>query len=191
MTAKSEALEKTVKETMSLAPGEHPCVCVGHIKRLHKVCWHCCAVDTPPAPRAPLPLPKWECEGRELKASVISAGKFHSAAVTDRGELYTWGASDGGRLGHPSSETSVTISNGTYDDRVLASWCQVGVTVVARHPGLAEFTFVTPVVCPKRVVAPEFNGRIVSDVGCSENATIAFARAFHCVARHALCVGRG
>lgn len=32
---------------------------------------------------------------------LVSAAKFHSVAVTARGEVYTWGFGRGGRLGHP------------------------------------------------------------------------------------------
>ncbi|CDP10532.1 unnamed protein product [Coffea canephora] len=32
---------------------------------------------------------------------LVSAAKFHSVAVTDRGEVYSWGFGRGGRLGHP------------------------------------------------------------------------------------------
>lgn len=32
---------------------------------------------------------------------VVSASKFHSVAVTNSGEVYTWGFGRGGRLGHP------------------------------------------------------------------------------------------
>ncbi|XP_061376249.1 uncharacterized protein LOC133318269 isoform X2 [Gastrolobium bilobum] len=36
-----------------------------------------------------------------LVIKLISAAKFHSVAVTARGEVYTWGFGRGGRLGHP------------------------------------------------------------------------------------------
>lgn len=32
---------------------------------------------------------------------LISAAKFHSIAITDRGEVFSWGFGRGGRLGHP------------------------------------------------------------------------------------------
>ncbi|XP_015057388.1 uncharacterized protein LOC107003537 isoform X2 [Solanum pennellii] len=49
-------------------------------------------------------IQKLPCKVDSLHGSVIklvSAAKFHSAAVTARGELYTWGFGRGGRLGHP------------------------------------------------------------------------------------------
>ncbi|KAF3614707.1 hypothetical protein FXO38_35500 [Capsicum annuum] len=49
-------------------------------------------------------LQKLPCKVDSLHGSVIklvSAAKFHSAAVTACGELYTWGFGRGGRLGHP------------------------------------------------------------------------------------------
>ncbi|KAJ8528968.1 hypothetical protein K7X08_035803 [Anisodus acutangulus] len=48
-------------------------------------------------------IQKLPCKVDSLHGSVIkfvSAAKFHSAAVTARGELYTWGFGRGGRLGH-------------------------------------------------------------------------------------------
>ncbi|KAK9837376.1 hypothetical protein WJX84_002537, partial [Apatococcus fuscideae] len=39
-----------------------------------------------------------------LQVTQIAAAKFHSAAVTESGELYTWGFGRGGRLGHPDFE---------------------------------------------------------------------------------------
>lgn len=49
-------------------------------------------------------LQKLPCKVDSLHGSVIkliSAAKFHSVAVTTRGEVYTWGFGRGGRLGHP------------------------------------------------------------------------------------------
>lgn len=36
-----------------------------------------------------------------LSIKLVSAAKFHSAAVGARGEVFTWGFGRGGRLGHP------------------------------------------------------------------------------------------
>ncbi|CAI0433062.1 unnamed protein product [Linum tenue] len=49
-------------------------------------------------------IQKLPCKVDALHGSVIrllSAAKFHSIAVSDRGEVYTWGFGRGGRLGHP------------------------------------------------------------------------------------------
>lgn len=49
-------------------------------------------------------IQKLPCKVDSLHGSVvklISAAKFHSVAVTSRGEVYTWGFGRGGRLGHP------------------------------------------------------------------------------------------
>ena len=35
-----------------------------------------------------------------VKVVVIAAGESHSAAITDKGALYTWGRGNYGRLGH-------------------------------------------------------------------------------------------
>lgn len=35
-----------------------------------------------------------------MKVVVIAAGESHSAAITDKGALYTWGRGNYGRLGH-------------------------------------------------------------------------------------------
>eukprot|EP00887_Chlorella_sp_A99_P006446 scaffold3.g6446.t1 len=39
----------------------------------------------------------------DAQAALLSAAKFHSAAVTAEGALYTWGWGRGGRLGHPEA----------------------------------------------------------------------------------------
>lgn len=49
-------------------------------------------------------IQKLPCKLDSLNGSVIklvSAAKFHSVAVSARGEVYTWGFGRGGRLGHP------------------------------------------------------------------------------------------
>ncbi|CAI9097502.1 OLC1v1033941C1 [Oldenlandia corymbosa var. corymbosa] len=49
-------------------------------------------------------IQKLPCKVDALHGSLIkliSAAKFHSVAVTARGEVYTWGFGRGGRLGHP------------------------------------------------------------------------------------------
>ncbi|KAL3535977.1 hypothetical protein ACH5RR_004438 [Cinchona calisaya] len=49
-------------------------------------------------------IQKLPCKVDTLNGSsvkLISAAKFHSVAVTARGEVYTWGFGRGGRLGHP------------------------------------------------------------------------------------------
>lgn len=49
-------------------------------------------------------IQKLPCKVDSLHGSfikLISAAKFHSVAVTDRGEVYTWGFGRGGRLGQP------------------------------------------------------------------------------------------
>ena len=55
----------------------------------HRVCslWRSRSCMHPPCPQVVL----------------LSAAKFHSAALTEEGQLYTWGWGRGGRLGHPES----------------------------------------------------------------------------------------
>lgn len=38
---------------------------------------------------------------QNLDITYVAAAKFHSAAVTANGDMYTWGFGRGGRLGHP------------------------------------------------------------------------------------------
>ena len=40
----------------------------------------------------------------DRKIVQVSAGSVHSAAVTEEGELYTWGRGTYGRLGHGKEE---------------------------------------------------------------------------------------
>lgn len=49
-------------------------------------------------------IQKLPCKVESLHGSFIksiSSAKFHSVAVSARGEVYTWGFGRGGRLGHP------------------------------------------------------------------------------------------
>lgn len=49
-------------------------------------------------------IQKLPCKVDSLHGSfikLVSAAKFHSVAVSARGEVYTWGFGRGGRLGHP------------------------------------------------------------------------------------------
>lgn len=49
-------------------------------------------------------IQKLPCKVDALQDSfikIIAASKFHSVAVSSKGELYTWGFGRGGRLGHP------------------------------------------------------------------------------------------
>ena len=57
-------------------------------------------------------IQKLPCKVDALHGSfikLISASKFHSVAVTSRGELYTWGFGRGGRLGHPEFDIHRSI----------------------------------------------------------------------------------
>ncbi|CAI5462978.1 unnamed protein product [Closterium sp. Yama58-4] len=47
------------------------------------------------------PPPACAAAGPAAAVVAVAAGRFHSAAVTARGELFTWGFGRGGRLGHP------------------------------------------------------------------------------------------
>ncbi|CAI5498417.1 unnamed protein product [Closterium sp. Naga37s-1] len=50
---------------------------------------------------AATPPPASAAAGPAAAVVAVAAGRFHSAAVTARGELFTWGFGRGGRLGHP------------------------------------------------------------------------------------------
>ncbi|CAI6012456.1 unnamed protein product [Closterium sp. NIES-65] len=55
---------------------------------------HLAAATAPPPPAC-------AAAGPVAAVVAVAAGRFHSAAVTARGELLTWGFGRGGRLGHP------------------------------------------------------------------------------------------
>ncbi|XP_021715226.1 uncharacterized protein LOC110683186 [Chenopodium quinoa] len=75
---------------------------------------------------------------------LISASKFHSVAVTGRGELYTWGFGRGGRLGHPEFDihsgqaaviTPRQVISGLGSRRVKAVAAAKHHTVIATESG--------------------------------------------------------
>lgn len=45
-----------------------------------------------------------------VKIVTIAAGESHSAAITDKGALYTWGRGNYGRLGHGWHSNKIVIS---------------------------------------------------------------------------------
>ncbi|XP_039045491.1 uncharacterized protein LOC120185307 isoform X2 [Hibiscus syriacus] len=78
------------------------------------------------------------------KIKLISAAKFHSIAVTARGEVYTWGFGRGGRLGHPDFDihsgqaaviTPRQVTSGLGAHRVKAIAAAKHHTVIATEGG--------------------------------------------------------
>lgn len=92
-------------------------------------------------------LQKLPCKVDSLHGSVIkliSAAKFHSVAVTSRGEVYTWGYGRGGRLGHPDFDihsgqaaviTPRQVTSGLGSRRVKAIAAAKHHTVLATEGG--------------------------------------------------------
>ncbi|TYJ11165.1 hypothetical protein E1A91_A11G256400v1 [Gossypium mustelinum] len=78
------------------------------------------------------------------KIKLVSAAKFHSIAVTARGEVYTWGFGRGGRLGHPDFDihsgqaaviTPRQVTSGLGAHRVKAIAAAKHHTVIATEGG--------------------------------------------------------
>ncbi|KAH1083138.1 hypothetical protein J1N35_022899 [Gossypium stocksii] len=78
------------------------------------------------------------------KIKLVSASKFHSIAVTARGEVYTWGFGRGGRLGHPDFDihsgqaaviTPRQVTSGLGAHRVKAIAAAKHHTVIATEGG--------------------------------------------------------
>ncbi|XP_004288404.1 PREDICTED: uncharacterized protein LOC101310352 [Fragaria vesca subsp. vesca] len=92
-------------------------------------------------------IQKLPCKVDALHDSLIrsvSAAKFHSVAVTARGEVYTWGFGRGGRLGHPDFDihsgqaaviTPRQVTSGLGSRRVKAVAAAKHHTVVATDGG--------------------------------------------------------
>ncbi|KAK6139748.1 hypothetical protein DH2020_026508 [Rehmannia glutinosa] len=92
-------------------------------------------------------IQKLPCKVDSLHGSFIkwiSAAKFHSVAVSARGEVYTWGFGRGGRLGHPDFDihsgqaaviTPRQVTSGLGARRVKAIAAAKHHTVVATEGG--------------------------------------------------------
>ncbi|KAL6272069.1 hypothetical protein ACE6H2_022761 [Prunus campanulata] len=92
-------------------------------------------------------IQKLPCKVDALHGSLIklvSAAKFHSVAVTSRGEVYTWGFGRGGRLGHPDFDihsgqaaviTPRLVTSGLGSRRVKAIAAAKHHTVIATEGG--------------------------------------------------------
>ncbi|KAI4350337.1 hypothetical protein L6164_004802 [Bauhinia variegata] len=92
-------------------------------------------------------IQKLPCKVDSLNGSFIkfiSAAKFHSVAVTARGEVYTWGFGRGGRLGHPDFDihsgqaaviTPRQVTSGLGCRRVKAIAAAKHHTVIATEGG--------------------------------------------------------
>ncbi|KAK7396145.1 hypothetical protein VNO78_16944 [Psophocarpus tetragonolobus] len=92
-------------------------------------------------------IQKLPCKVDSLAGSfikLISAGKFHSVALTDRGDVYTWGFGRGGRLGHPDFDihsgqaaviTPRQVTSGLGSRRVMTIAAAKHHTVIATQGG--------------------------------------------------------
>ncbi|XP_015970983.1 uncharacterized protein LOC107494467 [Arachis duranensis] len=92
-------------------------------------------------------IQKLPCKVDSLNGSfikLISAAKFHSVALTARGEVYTWGFGRGGRLGHPDFDihsgqaaviTPRQVTTGLGSRRVMAIAAAKHHTVIATEGG--------------------------------------------------------
>lgn len=92
-------------------------------------------------------IQKLPCKVDSLHGSLIklvSAAKFHSVAVTARGEVFTWGFGRGGRLGHPDFDihsgqaaviTPRQVISGLGSRRVRAIAAAKHHTIVATEGG--------------------------------------------------------
>ncbi|XP_027350889.1 uncharacterized protein LOC113861959 isoform X2 [Abrus precatorius] len=92
-------------------------------------------------------IQKLPCKVDSLSGSfikLISAGKFHSVALTALGEVYTWGFGRGGRLGHPDFDihsgqaaviTPRQVTSGLGSRRVMAIAAAKHHTVIATQGG--------------------------------------------------------
>ncbi|XP_061343337.1 uncharacterized protein LOC133289425 [Gastrolobium bilobum] len=92
-------------------------------------------------------IQKLPCKVDSLSGSfikLISAAKFHSVALTARGEVYTWGFGRGGRLGHPDFDihsgqaaviTPRQVTSGLGSRRVMAIAAAKHHTVIATQGG--------------------------------------------------------
>ncbi|KAE9599647.1 hypothetical protein Lal_00046174 [Lupinus albus] len=92
-------------------------------------------------------IQKLPCKVDSLSGSIIkliSAAKFHSVALTARGEVYTWGFGRGGRLGHPDFDihsgqaaviTPRQVTSGLGSRRVVAIAAAKHHTVIATEGG--------------------------------------------------------
>ncbi|WOH06269.1 hypothetical protein DCAR_0625692 [Daucus carota subsp. sativus] len=92
-------------------------------------------------------IQKLPCKVDSLHGSfikLVSAAKFHSVAVSAKGEVYTWGYGRGGRLGHPDFDihsgqaaviTPRKVTSGLGSRRVKAIAAAKHHTVVATEGG--------------------------------------------------------
>ncbi|KAK7290657.1 hypothetical protein RIF29_05231 [Crotalaria pallida] len=92
-------------------------------------------------------IQKLPCKVDSLNGSIvkqISSAKFHSMALTVRGEVYTWGFGRGGRLGHPDFDihsgqaaviTPRQVIAGLGSRRVMAIAAAKHHTVIATEGG--------------------------------------------------------
>lgn len=128
-------------------------------------------------------IQKLPCKVDALQDSfikIIAASKFHSAAVSSRGELYTWGFGRGGRLGHPDFDihsgqaaviTPRQVTSGLGSRRVKTVAAAKHHTVIAtesgevftwgsNREGQLGYTSVDSQATPRRVSS--FRSRVVA-----------------------------
>ncbi|GFP87497.1 inhibitor of bruton tyrosine kinase [Phtheirospermum japonicum] len=138
-------------------------------------------------------IQKLPCKVDSLHGSfikTISAAKFHSVAVSARGEVYTWGFGRGGRLGHPEFDihsgqaaviTPRQVTSGLGARRVKAIAAAKHHTVVAteggevftwgsNREGQLGYTSVDTQPTPRRVSA--LKARIVAVAAANKHTVV-------------------
>jgi alpha-tubulin suppressor-like RCC1 family protein len=100
--------------------------------------------------RQPQPLPKQVDALAGLRVVAVAAGEHHSAAVTDGGQVFTWGRAEGGALGHGFTAFVQALAEAPSPDKaheLLPKLVATGPLAAAHALGVVAGGAHTIVVC--------------------------------------------